>query len=67
VKKKVKWPIVTIYVRNIRWILKHILHAWIREEELREDKYINSLGEGLTIHFCEPEKGVMLGVEYEVR
>jgi len=66
VKKKVKWPIIQIHVRKLRQILKHRLDAWIREEELREAEYINSLEVGLTIHFCELEKGVMLGEEDEL-
>ena len=39
--------------------------AWIREEEHRESKYIKSLVVGPVVHFCELEKGVMLGEEDE--
>jgi hypothetical protein len=42
------------------------LDAWVKEEELREFEYNNSLEVGPAIHFCESEKGVMLGEEDKV-
>jgi hypothetical protein len=46
---------------------RHKLKAQIREEELREVEYRESLETGPTVHFCEPEKGVMFGEEDEVQ
>jgi hypothetical protein len=45
--------------------LRHILYVWIKEEEHIEVEYRKSLEVGPTIHFCEQEKGVILGEEDE--
>ena len=39
-RKRVKWPIVQLFARNLRQNLRHRLSAWIiKEEKLREDEY----------------------------
>jgi hypothetical protein len=57
-KKKVKWPIVQFFSRNIR----HIFNFWLKtEKRLREYEYRNSLEVGQAVHICEPKHGAMLG------
>jgi hypothetical protein len=55
-KKKVKWPIVQLYVRKLRQRLKHRLNAWIREEELREAEYRESLEAGQQFTFVNQRR-----------
>jgi len=38
-KKNVKWPIVHLFVRKMRQILKHMMSAWMQAEKLRGDEF----------------------------
>lgn len=42
------------------------MNVWvITEDKLRENKCRKSMREGQAVQFCEPNKGMMLGEEYD--